>query len=44
MKERGVKGTNTPGVLNDTMAMLAAENMVKAVCGEIPPNIVPELE
>jgi gluconate 2-dehydrogenase len=29
---------------NDDMAMLAAQNMVKAVLGERPPNIVPELE
>jgi gluconate 2-dehydrogenase len=29
---------------NDDMAMLAAENMVKAVCGELPPNIVPEFK
>lgn len=29
---------------NDDMAMLAAVNMVKAVCGEIPPNIVPEFK
>lgn len=29
---------------NDDMAMLAAENMVKAVCGGIPPNIVPEFK
>jgi gluconate 2-dehydrogenase len=26
------------------MAMLAAENLVKAVLGEVPPNIVPELK
>lgn len=26
------------------MAMLAAENMVKALTGEVPPNIVPELK
>lgn len=26
------------------MAMLAAENLVKALYGEIPPNIVPELD
>jgi len=26
------------------MAMLAAQNMVKALYGEVPPNIVPELK
>ncbi len=36
-------GSATKKTRND-MAMLAAQNLVKALCGEIPPNIVPELK
>ncbi|MEL7647885.1 MAG: D-glycerate dehydrogenase [Sedimentibacter sp.] len=35
-------GSATEKTRND-MAMLAAENMVKALTGQVPPNIVPEL-
>lgn len=36
-------GSATKKTRND-MAMMAAQNLVKALCGEIPPNIVPELK
>jgi NAD(P)-dependent dehydrogenase (short-subunit alcohol dehydrogenase family) len=36
-------GSATEKIRND-MAMLAAENMVKALYGEVPPNIVPKLK
>ena len=36
-------GSATEKTRND-MAMLAAENMIKALTGEVPPNIVPELK
>ncbi len=36
-------GSATQKTRND-MAMLAAENLVKALYGEVPPNIVPELK
>lgn len=50
MKERGVLSTNTPDVLNDTVAdstfvlILAAENMVMALAGKVPKNLVEELK
>lgn len=50
MKERGVLGTNTPDVLNDTVVdltfalILATENMLMALTGKVPKNLVKELK